>query len=111
MKDIVKELAKHQYICVPWVQAKPIFEVGAPLALALREHHGTELTAVCPLKKDAPDILAKFPIVTHRSGSVADGGIILAYCPTHKGDAKTASSTASSCASSGQPSYFTAALD
>lgn len=44
------------------------------------------LTVVCPRKSNAQwhDELARLPIVTERSGTVSDGGIVLAWVPKRK---------------------------
>jgi len=42
------------------------------------------------MKSDAPDVLGKATIVTERSGSIRDGGIVFAHCPTYKLMHKTA---------------------
>jgi len=79
-----REITKHQFIYVPWVKESPLHGASPQLALHLRKKHGGRLTVVCPLKSSVPDELAKEVVVTERSGSVMDGGIVLAYCPTYK---------------------------
>lgn len=84
MASLEEEFLNHQYIYVPWVDKKPIYQHSPQLALHLQRNHGGRLTVVCPQKSNVPEVLRKAPIVTERSGSVTDGGIAFAYCPTYK---------------------------
>lgn len=78
------EITKQQFIYFPWVKERPLHGASPQLALHLRNKHRGRLTVVCPLKSSVPDELVKEVVVTERSGSVMDGGIVLAYCPTYK---------------------------
>ena len=76
------EVLKHQYIYVPWVEDKPVYQHSPQLALYLKMKHQARLTVVSPQMSNIPDVLKKVPSVTERSGSVVDGGVVFAYCPT-----------------------------
>lgn len=80
------EYLKHQYLYVPWIEGKDIISVGKALGLYVAREHNSRLTVVCPLKSNANHHkeFAKLPVVTERSGQVADGGVVLAWCPTRK---------------------------
>lgn len=84
--SIDPEYLKHQYLYVPWIEDKDIIEAGKALGLYVAQQHKARLTVVCPLKSNASyhDEFAKLPVVTERSGQVADGGVVLAWCPTRK---------------------------
>ena len=86
MADIMEEVLLHQYIYVPWIKGKDTVEAGKELGLYVAGHYRVQPTVVCALKSNATDHdeLAKLPIVSERSGSVADGGVVLAWCPTYK---------------------------
>lgn len=84
------EVLKHQYIYVPWVEDKPVYQHSPQLALYLKMKHQARLTVVSPQKSNIPDVLKKVPSVTERSGSVVDGGVVFAYCPTYKVMSKVA---------------------
>lgn len=84
MTSLKDEVLKHQYIYVPWVADKPVYQHSPQLALYLQKKHQARLTVVCPQKSNIPDVLKKAPSVTERSGSVVDGGVVFAYCPTYK---------------------------
>ncbi|SDI87063.1 hypothetical protein SAMN04488693_1293 [Arthrobacter subterraneus] len=89
MAALEDEILKHQFIYVPWVQDKPVYQNTPALALYLRDKHRARLTVVCSTKSNVPDELTKTPSVTERSGSIMDGGIVFAYCPTYKAMSKT----------------------
>jgi hypothetical protein len=84
--DIAEEVLRHEYIYVPWEDEVDTVEAGKELALYVARKHCGRLTVVCPVKSNAThhDELAKLPIVTERSGAVVDGGVVLAWCPSHK---------------------------
>lgn len=89
MADPMTEVLKHQYIYVPHV--KDALDLGKQLALAVARAHGTPLRVLAPQKNSAtfhPE-LTKLEIITERSGYLDDGGVILAWCPTHKAMEKT----------------------
>lgn len=89
MADTMKEVLKHQYIYVPRV--KDALNLGRQLALIVARARGTRLRVLAPQKNSAtfhPE-LAKLEIVTERSGHLDDGGVILAWCPTHRAMEKT----------------------
>lgn len=90
MTNIDPEYLKHQYLYVPWTDKIDTFSAGKALGLHVAGHFKARLTVVCPQKSNAashPE-LAKRTIVTERSGSVADGGVVLAWVPTRKAMAK-----------------------
>ena len=78
------EVLKYQYVYVPWVDDKPVYEHSPQLALYLQKKHQARLTVVSPQKPDIPDVLKAAAAVTERSGTVVDGGVVFAYCPTYK---------------------------
>lgn len=80
------EYLKHQYLYVPWIEGHDIIEAGKALGLYVAQQHKARLTVICPLKSNASyhTEFAKLPVVTERSGQVADGGVVLAWCPTRK---------------------------
>lgn len=84
--SIDPEYLKHQYLYVPWIEGHDIIDAGKALGIYVAQHHKARLTIVCPLKSNANyhKEFAKLPIVTERSGQVADGGVVLAWCPTRK---------------------------
>jgi hypothetical protein len=84
MASLEDEVLKHQFIYVPWVDDKPVYQHSPQLAMYLQRKHQSRLTVVCALKSNIPDVFKKAPSVTERSGSVADGGVVFAYCPTYK---------------------------
>ncbi|GHE36781.1 hypothetical protein GCM10017673_44140 [Streptosporangium violaceochromogenes] len=86
MSDQLVEVLKHRFIYVPWGAEKDTIEPDKRLGLAVARKHGARLTFLCAQKSNAthhPE-LAKVEIVTERSGFVRDGGVVLAWCPTHK---------------------------
>lgn len=84
MTSLEDEVLSHQFIYVPWVDDKPVYQHTPQLALYLQKEHRARLTVVCNMKSNVPDSLQKVPAVTERSGSVVDGGVVFAYCPTYK---------------------------
>lgn len=85
MSDRLREALKHRYIYVPRGTTKDTIGPGKHLGLAVARAHGVPLTVVAPQRNSAtchPE-LSKLKIVTERSGHV-DGGVVLAWCPTHK---------------------------
>lgn len=90
MSDIDPEYVEHQYLYVPWTEGLDSFRLGKALARYVADHYRARLTVVCPQKSNAEDHgeLAKRPIVTERSGTVTDGGVVLAWVPTRKVMAK-----------------------
>ncbi|WP_205781386.1 hypothetical protein [Planctomonas deserti] len=90
MSEIDPEYVKHQYLYVPWTDKFDSFGVGKALARHVANHFRARLTVVCPQKSNAQwhDELAKLPIVTERTGTVVDGGVVLAFVPTRKVMAK-----------------------
>jgi len=83
MNSLSDEVDKHQYFYLPWSEP-PIFELGPSIALHLRDHYKARLTLLCPQLSNAPTALKKATTVTQRTGSVADGGVVLVYCPTYE---------------------------
>ena len=85
MKD---ELLRHQYFYIPWVTttlpATEPFELAAPVAAHLAQHYKARLTVVTIQKSNAPRALRNATIVTERTGIVADGGVVLAFCPSYR---------------------------
>lgn len=84
MTALPERLLAHDRLYIPWDAQRPLHEIGAPLAQRLHEHHGSPVTVVCPEASNAPIRLASAAVVTERDGVVAEGGIVLAYCPTHR---------------------------
>lgn len=86
MSEIDPEYLNHQYLYVPWVEGIDTLQPGKALGLYLAAHYGVRLTVVCPKKSNAEHHreLAKLPIVTERTGYVADGSVVLAWVPTRK---------------------------
>lgn len=86
MSDRLQEALKHQYIYVPRGTERDTLALGKRLGLAVAREHGAHLTVLSVQKGGATHHaeLAKLPIVTERSGSVPDGGVVLAWCPRHK---------------------------
>jgi hypothetical protein len=82
------EALKHRYVYVPRGEQKDTLQLGKllGLGLALAREHRARLTALSVQKSGATfhSELAKQTIVTERSGSVPDGGVVLAWCPRHK---------------------------
>ena len=86
MTGRVDETFKHRYVYVPRGTNKDTLQPGKMLGLALAREHRAPLTVLSVQKSGAtyhPE-LAKQIIVTERSGHVADGGVVLAWCPRHK---------------------------
>lgn len=80
------EALKHRYIYVPRGAQKDTLKHGKLLGLALARQHRAPLTVLSVQKAGAthhPE-LAKQSIVSERSGSVSDGGVVLVWCPRHK---------------------------
>ena len=90
VSEIDPEYVKHQYLYVPWTNKFDSFGVGKALARHVANHFRARITVVCPQKSNAQwhDELAKLPIVTERTGTVVDGGVVLAFVPTRKVMAK-----------------------
>jgi hypothetical protein len=84
MTSLEDEVLSHQFIYVPWVDDKPVYQHTPQLALYFQKEHRARLTVVCNMKSNVPDSLQKVPAVTERSGSIVDGGVVFAYCPTYK---------------------------
>jgi len=88
LAEIDPEYVKHQYLYVPYLENSAVdtVAVGKAIGLWVAAQHRVQPTVVCPQKSNAnfsPE-LAKLTAVTERSGIVKDGGVILAWCPTHK---------------------------
>lgn len=86
MADRLQEALKHRYIYVPRGTDKDTLELGKKLGLAVAREHRARLTVLSVQKSGATfhSELSKQIIVTERSGSVDDGGVVLAWCPRHK---------------------------
>jgi hypothetical protein len=88
MASIDDELLRHQYFYIPWVEtpapAPEPFQIAAPLAAYLAQQRKARLTVVTIQKSTAPEALRKSTIVTQRSGTVMDGGVVLAFCPSYQ---------------------------
>lgn len=86
MPDRLQEALKHQYVYVPRGKTKDTIGPGKLLGLAVARAHRGRLTVVAPQRHSATHHteLAKLEIVTERSGHVNDGGVVLAWCPTHR---------------------------
>lgn len=85
MVELTEELLRHKYIFVPW-GGRSTVEDGKRVGLYVHSRLGGGLTVVCPYRKGVAnhDELAKLPVVTQRSGQVPDGGVVLAFRPSHK---------------------------
>jgi len=86
MSGQLEEALEHRHIYVPRGTEKDTIQLGKRLALAVANEHRARLTVVAPLKDSAtqhPEF-AELDIVTERSGYPLDGGVVLAWCPTHK---------------------------
>lgn len=86
MGDQLDEALKHRFIYVPRGTKKDTLQPGKMVGLAIARELRLPLTVLSVQKDGAthhPE-LAKHRIVTERSGSVADGGVVLAWCPRHK---------------------------
>lgn len=86
MSDRLQDAMKHRFIYVPRGREKDTLALGRWLGLEVARHRHATLTVLSVQKGGAahhPE-LAKLPIVTERSGSILDGGVVLAWCPRHK---------------------------
>lgn len=86
MAEIDPKYLNHQYLYVPWTEGLDTVGAGKALGLYVARQHNARLTIVTVQKSNAnshPEF-NKLPIVTERSGSVQDGGVVLAWCPTYK---------------------------
>ncbi|MCW2855330.1 MAG: hypothetical protein JWR52_945 [Marmoricola sp.] len=86
MADRLTESLKYQYVYVPRGTEKDTLQLGKMLGLAVARERRARLTVLSVQKSGAifHSELAKQAIVTERSGSVPDGGVVLAWCPRHK---------------------------
>ncbi len=86
MSDIDPEYLKHQYLYVPWTEGLDSVSAGKALGLYVAQQHNARLTIVTVQKSNANfhSEFHKLPVVTERSGTVQDGGVVLAWCPTYK---------------------------
>jgi hypothetical protein len=86
MSDRLQETLKHQYIYVPRGTEKDTLALGKRLGLAVARELRARMTVLSVQKGGAAHHaeLAKLPVVTERSGSMPDGGVVLAWCPRHK---------------------------
>lgn len=86
MSDLFEEVLKHRYIYVPRGEVKDSLTLGKKLGLAVARMRRAPLTVLTPQKSGATHHaeLAELTIVTERSGHVADGGLVLAWCPRFK---------------------------
>lgn len=81
-----QEVLKHRYLYLPHSTVKDTLTLGKQLGPAVARERGLRLTVICPQKSNLtqwPE-LAMQDVVTARSGCVRDGGLVLAWCPTHK---------------------------
>lgn len=86
MADRLERALKHRNIYVPRGTQKDTLGPGKSLGLALAREHRARLTVLSVQKSGAthhPE-LAKQTIVTERSGHIADGGVVLVWCPRYK---------------------------
>lgn len=86
MADRLQDALKHRFIYVPRGTQKDTLALGKLLGLAVARERGARLTVLSAQKGGAThhSELAKQTIVTERSGSVPDGGVVLAWCPRPK---------------------------
>lgn len=86
MPGRVEQAVQHRSIYVPRAEGRDTLGPGVRLGLALAREHRARLTVLSPQKSGAthhPE-LAKQTIVTERTGHIADGGVVLVWCPRHK---------------------------
>lgn len=90
MSDVDPEYLKHQYLYFPWTDGFDSFTAGKALARYVAQQHRARLTVVTITKQNAAyhDEFARLPVVTERSGTVAEGGVVLAWVPSRKVMAK-----------------------
>ncbi|MGY0386361.1 hypothetical protein ACWZJV_05260 [Nocardioides sp. WG-D5] len=86
MSDLLQEVLKHRYVYVPHRQVKDSLALGKRLGLAVARSQRVPLTVLSPRKSDVTQHaeLNKLTIVTERSGYIADGGVVLVWCPRFK---------------------------
>lgn len=86
MSELMDEVLEHRYVYLPRGEVEDTLEIGKTLGLAVAHAHRVPLTVLSAQKNGASHHaeLAKLTIVTERSGSVSDGGVVLAWCPRHK---------------------------
>ena len=84
MTELTAELLKHRAIHIPWQDETPLYQAGSAIAQYLAQAHRVPLSVLCITKSNSPDELSRVPIVTERSGSLVDGGVVLVYCPNYK---------------------------
>lgn len=86
MSDLLEEVLKHRYIYVPRGEVKDSLTLGRNLGLAVARARRAPFAVLTPQKSGATHHaeLAKLTIVTERSGHIADGGVVLVWCPRFK---------------------------
>ncbi|MER7609746.1 hypothetical protein [Nocardioides sp. NPDC127503] len=86
MSDLLDEAHNHRYIYVPRGEVKDSLTLGKELGLAVARARQLPLTVLTPQKISATHHaeLAKLTIVTERSGHIADGGVVMVWCPRFK---------------------------
>lgn len=86
MADRIERALKHRTIYVPRGTQMDTLGPGKRLGLAVARERHARLTVLSVQKSGAthhPE-LAKQAIVTERSGRIADGGVVLVWCPRYK---------------------------
>ncbi len=77
-------LLNQQHFYIPWDRERPAHKLGVPLARRLQQAHDRPITIACPDMANAPIRTVATSVVTERDGTVTDGSIVLAYCPSHR---------------------------
>jgi len=86
MPEIDPQYLKHQYLYVPYDEKIDTIAAGKAIGLYVAQQHRARLTIATVQKSNAashPEF-NRLPVVTERSGSIQDGGVVLAWCPTNK---------------------------
>ena len=86
MSEIDPQLLKHKYLYVPYSERIDTMAIGKAVGLYVAQQHRASLTVVTVQKSNAvfhPEF-KNLTVVTERSGTVREGGIVIAWCPTMK---------------------------
>lgn len=85
MKDIHPQYLRQRNIYVPFKPEEESLELGKLIAQYNANERRLQLTVVAESRQSAEaSELGDAEIVTERRGQVSDGGVVLAWCPTHK---------------------------
>jgi len=86
MPEIDPEYLKHQYLYVPYEDKIDTVAIGKAIGLYVAGQLGVRLTILTVMKSNA-SMHREFnglTVVTERSGSISEGSVVLAWCPTDK---------------------------